>query len=315
MILQYTEATVPTLPVRQGPRPATTPGLPHSQIDQQPTGEGIRRRLAERVFALPGVSEGPTRISVPGARALLLDRATASGPAEAFFIGGEFAHLHPGEDHSLHVCLPPNLAAAACEAGWAESHPLVASAALPPTVVLVYAPRDESELDVVASLVEAAYRFATGQTVEPSAVAPSKQEQGGHRNMTITAFRHAGLTVTDLERSVAWYADVLGFKELFRETKGQRTAVIMGMPSTSLLLGLNHSDDEVNDTFTPFRTGLDHLCFAVASREEVNAWALRLNEHGVANSGVVEMKTSPILNFKDPDGIALAIAVPPSASH
>src|ERR1700682_3939320 len=123
MILQFRERTMQTLPVRQGPRPATTPGLPHSQIDQQPTGEGIRRRLAERVFALPGVSEGPTRISVPGARALLLDRATASGPAEAFFIGGEFAHLHPGEDHSLDVCLPPNLVAAAREAGWGGARP------------------------------------------------------------------------------------------------------------------------------------------------------------------------------------------------
>jgi len=40
--------------------------------------------------------------------------------------------------------------------------------------------------------------------------------------------------------------------------------------------------------------------FAVTSREEVNAWATRLDEHGVAHSGVVEMKTSPIVNFKDP---------------
>jgi hypothetical protein len=42
---------------------------------------------------------------------------------------------------------------------------------------------------------------------------------------------------------------------------------------------------------------------------------MRLDEHGIANSGVVEMNTSPILNFKDPDGIALAIAVPASAPH
>src|SRR6202165_5036980 len=83
MILQFAEGPMQPLPLRPGPRPATTPGLPHSQIDQQPTGEGIRRRLAERVFALPRVSEGPTRISVPGARALLLARAAARGPAEA----------------------------------------------------------------------------------------------------------------------------------------------------------------------------------------------------------------------------------------
>ncbi|MDQ6944766.1 MAG: VOC family protein [Actinomycetota bacterium] len=133
--------------------------------------------------------------------------------------------------------------------------------------------------------------------------------------MTITGLRHVGLTVSNLERSVAWYADVLGFKELFREAKNQRTAVIMGMPGTSLIVGLSHYADGANDAFTPFRTGLDHVCFGVASREEVNAWAKRLEEHGVAHSGVVEMKTSPIVNFKDPDGIALAIAVPPSTSR
>jgi catechol 2,3-dioxygenase-like lactoylglutathione lyase family enzyme len=293
----------------------TTPGQPHQQLDQQPTDRGIRRRLAERVFALPGVSEGPTRISVPGARALLLDRATAAGPAEAFFVDGEFAHLHPGQDHSLHVCLPANLATAACEAGWAEPHTLVASGALPRTHVMVYAPRDKDELEVVGSLVEAAHRFATGQDSQPPPEAVHANAGKEDKQMTITGFRHVGLTVTDLERSAAWYAGVLGFRELFREAEGQRSAVIMGMPGTSLLLGLVHFSEGANDAFTPFRTGLDHLCFAVASREEVNAWASRLDEHGVSHSGVVEMKTSPIVNFKDPDGIALAIAVPPNSSR
>lgn len=315
MSLQFTAQTTFRLPIRRGPRPATTPGLPHKQIDQQPMDESIRRRLAERVFALPGVSEGPSGISVPGARALLLDRATAAGPGEAFFVGGEFAHLHPGEDHSLHVCLPQDLAVAACEAAWGEPHSLVASGTVPSTYVMVYAPRDEDELEVVASLVEAAHRFATGGTAEPSREVPMSSRKEEIGSMSITGFRHVGLTVSDLGRSAAWYAEVLGFKELFREAEGQRTAIIMGMPGTSLLLGLVHFADGANDAFMPLRTGLDHLCFAVASREEVNAWAARLDAHGVAHSGVVEMKTSPIVNFKDPDGIALAIAVPPSASR
>jgi len=159
-----------TLPIRQGSRPATTPGLPHQQLDQQPTDPGIRQRLAERIFALPGVSEGPSGISVPGARALLLDRTVAGGPAEAFFVGGEFAHLHPHEDQSLHVCLTPDMAAAACQAGWAEPHPLVVSGELPPTHVLVYAPRNDDELDVVVLLVQAAHSFALGHQVEPTSV-------------------------------------------------------------------------------------------------------------------------------------------------
>lgn len=127
---------------------------------------------------------------------------------------------------------------------------------------------------------------------------------------SITGFRHVGLTVTDLDRSVNWYVTVLGFKVLFRESEGQRTAVIMGMPGTTLLLGLVHFADGANDRFSPFRTGLDHLCFAVSSREELHAWAERLHEYGVENSGVVEMTTSPILNFKDPDRIALSFAIP-----
>ncbi len=117
-----------------------------------------------------------------------------------------------------------------------------------------------------------------------------------------------GLTVTDLDRSTDWYTTVLGFKVLFRESAGQRTAVVMGLPGTRLALGLVHFADGANDRFSPFRTGLDHLCFTVSSREELDAWVARLNAHGVENSGVDEAAVSPMLNFKDPDGIALSFA-------
>src|ERR1700730_16406739 len=152
-----------TLPTRAGPRPATSDGLPHCQLDQQPTDDRVRSALAERIFALPGVIEGPSGISVAGARALVLDAPVGVGPPEAFMVGQEFAHLHPGDDRSLHACLPAALAEAACRGGWAEFHPLAASGARPRTLVLLYAPRDEHELHVVAELVEASHRFAAGQ--------------------------------------------------------------------------------------------------------------------------------------------------------
>jgi Family of unknown function (DUF5519) len=149
------------LPVRPGPRPNTTPTNPHTQLDQQPADSRIRDELARRLFALAGVEERPSAISVPGARALWLD-AAANGPPEAFLIGHEFAHLHPGADQSVHAMLPPALAEEAVEAGWAEVHPVARMGLIPSTAVMIYAPRDETELDVVERLVRASYDFARG---------------------------------------------------------------------------------------------------------------------------------------------------------
>lgn len=150
---------VTALPARRGPRPRTTPSNPHTQLDQQPDDPNVRDRLATRVFALAGVSERPSLISVPGARALVLDQP--AGAPEAFMVGGEFAHLHPAPDLSLHVALPAALAQTAVEAGWGEVHPVARRGLIPPNVLMLYAPRDHDELEVVAGLVEAAWRAAT----------------------------------------------------------------------------------------------------------------------------------------------------------
>jgi hypothetical protein len=147
------------LPIRRGARPRTTPTNPHTQLDQQPPDETIRVQLAERLVALPGVTEAPSGVSVPGARALVLNDA-ASGPPEAFMVGREFAHMHPRPDQSLHITLPEQRAREAIRAGWAEFHPLVAAGQLPRTVVMIYAPRDQAELDVVSGLVQESYQFA-----------------------------------------------------------------------------------------------------------------------------------------------------------
>lgn len=147
------------LPRRPGPRPLTSKDTPHTQLDQQPTPQ-LRDQLFARMVSLPGVHEERSGISVPGARALVLDDEPA-GPREAFMVGREFAHLHPSPDMSLHLALPREQAAAACEAGWAEVHPAVRLGLVPDTFVMVYAPRDEHEVEVVLSLVQQSYAFAT----------------------------------------------------------------------------------------------------------------------------------------------------------
>ncbi len=147
------------LPKRRGPR--TTPTNPHTQLEQNPEREVVEE-LAMRVFALPDVEERPSAISVPGARALSLREDIPAGPPEAFVIEREFAHIHPMPDGSLHAALPQEVAQEAVEKGWAEQHPAARMGRMPQNVVMIYAPRDAQEIEVVAGLVAEAYRYAGG---------------------------------------------------------------------------------------------------------------------------------------------------------
>jgi catechol-2,3-dioxygenase len=124
----------------------------------------------------------------------------------------------------------------------------------------------------------------------------------------LSGFRHAGLTVTDLDRSVAWYGRVLDLAEAFREEHPDRTSAVLR--SGAVVLGLVRFTATAG-TFSPRQVGLDHLCFAVRDRAELEAWVRHLDECRVQHSGIAEMATGPIVNFSDPDGIALALAVPP----
>ena len=150
-------------PLRHGPRPSTTPTNPHTQLDQQPDDASTSEALARRVFSLEGVEERSSIISVPGARALWLRDGLPTGPREAFMIGREFAHLHPSPDRSLHMALPPDVVRTAIEQGWAELHPVAAQGLIPATAVMVYAPRNAEEANIVARLVETSWRFARGE--------------------------------------------------------------------------------------------------------------------------------------------------------
>ena len=153
-----------SLPARRGPRPRTSDDIPHRQLDQQPPDGRHLDAMLATASTWPGIVEGPSGISGEGARALSIDEAAVAGPDEAFLVGREFGHGHAQGDFSLHVTLPVELAARAEAAGWAEPHLWVHTGALPPNVVMLYAPRDADERDVTLSLLRAAYEFARGST-------------------------------------------------------------------------------------------------------------------------------------------------------
>lgn len=149
------------LPPRAGEKPQTTSTNPHQQQSQNPTPE-VYELLLSRAFEFPHVERRPSAISVPGAQALWLDEAVPEARPEAFLIGREFAHVHPAYDGSLHMMLPPAAVDALLAQGWGEPHPMVRRGLLPPTAVMVYAPRDAAEVEIVLQVIAVSYRFACG---------------------------------------------------------------------------------------------------------------------------------------------------------
>lgn len=70
------------------------------------------------------------------------------------------------------------------------------------------------------------------------------------------------------------------------------------------LLGLR---PVATDRFDEDRTGLDHIAFRLDSRDELDAAAAHLDELGVAHEPVKDIGPAYILQFRDPDNIALEL--------
>lgn len=148
------------LPRRPGDAPRTTAPtrqrpFPHQQIDQRAPVE-MQELLFQRAARLPGVRVGRSLVSLPESRAFHLAEDMARGPAEAFQRRTEFAHIHTDNDGSLHLTLPPDLYDEVLAAGWGEPHPISGT-------MMLFGPRDEEELEVAWRILEASWRWATGQ--------------------------------------------------------------------------------------------------------------------------------------------------------
>jgi len=117
------------------------------------------------------------------------------------------------------------------------------------------------------------------------------------------------LTVTNLERSLAWYRDLFGMtvrRAYEPEDKSQRDACLIE-PSTGLELCLVEYAGGARRPFSEFTPGLDHLEFLVADRNDLDDWVERLDSLGIAHSGVKEPSytRNAIVTFRDPDNIQL----------
>lgn len=127
----------------------------------------------------------------------------------------------------------------------------------------------------------------------------------------ISGFTHVSLSVSDLERSLGFYRDVLHLPVLREPYDGTvfdgREAMVVAGRSALCLQAHALNDGE---GFDPRRTGLDHLAFAVRSVDDLHDLASRLDDAGLEHSGVKPLPGfGHFIELRDPDGIQLELHV------
>ena len=150
------------LPLRLGPRPRVYSGPPQHQTEQFPTEEEWRA-TREMFSAWRTADRSASRRAAPGTPGLSIPESDARAHSdEAFLLGREFAHHHPKGDGGLHLVLPPAWYSAAIKKGWAVPHTLAGQPTVSRLTLLIFAPRDADERDVIRCLIEVSERLARG---------------------------------------------------------------------------------------------------------------------------------------------------------
>jgi glyoxylase I family protein len=131
----------------------------------------------------------------------------------------------------------------------------------------------------------------------------------------VTGYAHVRLTVTDIARSRAFYDALFGWDVAFEvpPDADEQTRASLGFLYGGViyrvpggLLGLRPVAP-VGDVFSPDRVGLDHLSFAVGSRADLDAAVAALDAVGAVHGEVKDLGGRFVLEFRDPDGIALEL--------
>jgi glyoxylase I family protein len=130
---------------------------------------------------------------------------------------------------------------------------------------------------------------------------------------TFPPLTHIALTVRDLNVSVPWYEALFDAQPVIDEDTDPDMHHTVYMLGGNTLVGLHqHATPAPSTPFSEFDVGLDHAAFACENRDELEKWAGRLDELGIAHGGIKDAAYGSGLSFRDPDGIPLEFFAPPS---
>jgi catechol 2,3-dioxygenase-like lactoylglutathione lyase family enzyme len=135
-----------------------------------------------------------------------------------------------------------------------------------------------------------------------------------------TGISHIRLTVTDIDRSKAFYDRVFGWPAALDASGSVEEPKENGAPENlyggtiyqtpqGTLFGLRPVGSA---EFDSEHTGLDHLSFAVDSRGELESAAQALTEAGIEHGDIIDLTDAgiAILSLQDPDDINIELTAP-----
>jgi catechol 2,3-dioxygenase len=117
---------------------------------------------------------------------------------------------------------------------------------------------------------------------------------------------HVHLKVSNLERSIAFYRDALGFDLMQRYG---RQAAFLSAGGYHHHIGLNTWESAGGSPPAPGTTGLYHAAILYPDRRELARALARLLQHGVRLTGASDHGVSEALYLNDPDGNGLELYV------
>jgi glyoxylase I family protein len=123
---------------------------------------------------------------------------------------------------------------------------------------------------------------------------------------------HVALTVRNLAVSVPWYGALFDAEPVIDEDTDAGFHHTVYLVGNNTLFGLHqHTRPALDERFSEFRVGLDHVAFGCTSRAGLKKWTLRLDELGIEHGEIKDAQYGSGVSFRDPDGIALEFFAPP----
>jgi catechol 2,3-dioxygenase len=119
-----------------------------------------------------------------------------------------------------------------------------------------------------------------------------------------TSIGHVHLKVSDLERALTFYTEVLGFEIT---TRMGDSAVFLSAGGYHHHIGLNTWESQGGPAPASNSTGLYHVAILMPDRRELASVINRLIDHDWPIDGMADHGVSEAIYLKDPDGNGLEI--------